>query len=85
MALSHDPWMSVEEYLQLDRSSIETRYEYIDGYVSMLAGGTLDHATIGQISSVSCVVPCVAVNAVSSLRMLVYVFLEIDSFIRMPQ
>lgn len=47
MALPHDPWMSVEEYLQLDRSSIETRYEYIDGYVRMLAGGTLDHATIG--------------------------------------
>ena len=47
MALSHDPSMSVEEYLQLDRSSIETRYEYIDGYVTMLAGGTLDHATIG--------------------------------------
>ncbi len=47
MALSHDPTMSVEEYLQLDRSSIETRYEYIDGYVTMLAGGTLDHATIG--------------------------------------
>ena len=47
MALSHDPLMSVEEYLQLDRSSIEARYEYIDGYVTMLAIGTLDHATIG--------------------------------------
>ena len=47
MALSHDTTMSVEEYLQLDRSSIEARYEYIDGYVTMLAGGTLDHATIG--------------------------------------
>ncbi len=47
MALQHNPSMSVEEYLQLDRSSIETRYEYIDGYVTMLAGGTLDHATIG--------------------------------------
>ncbi len=47
MALSHDPSMSVEEYLQLDRSSIETRYEFIDGYVTMLANGTLDHATIG--------------------------------------
>ena len=46
MALSHDPWMSIEEYLQLDRSSIERRYEYIDGYVTMLAGGTLDHASI---------------------------------------
>jgi Uma2 family endonuclease len=38
--------MSVEEYLQLDRSSIDTRYEYIDGHVIMMAGGTLDHATI---------------------------------------
>jgi len=47
MALPHDPSMSIEDYLQLDRSSIEVRYEYIDGYVTMLAGGTLDHATIG--------------------------------------
>ena len=47
VALPRDPSMSVEEYLQIDRSSIETRYEYIDGYVTMLAGGTLDHATIG--------------------------------------
>ena len=47
LALPRDPSMSVEEYLQIDRSSIETRYEYIDGYVTMLAGGTLDHATIG--------------------------------------
>ena len=39
--------MSVEEYLQLGRSSIDTRYEYIDGHVIMMAGGTLDHATIG--------------------------------------
>ena len=47
MAPPHLPSMSVEEYLQIDRSSIETRYEYIDGYVTMLAGGTLDHSTIG--------------------------------------
>ena len=47
VALPRDPSMSVEEYLQIDRSSIATRYEYIDGYVSMLAGGTLDHNTIG--------------------------------------
>ena len=47
MALPQHPSMSVEEYLTLDRSSMEARYEYIDGYVTMLAGGTLDHATIG--------------------------------------
>ena len=39
--------MSVEEYLELDRNSLDTRYEYIDGYVYMLAGGTADHSTIG--------------------------------------
>src|SRR5713226_1892094 len=39
--------MSIEEYLHLDSSSIETRYEYIDGHVRMLAGGTPDHAKIG--------------------------------------
>ncbi len=38
--------MSVEEYLALDRNSTETRYEYIDGHVTIMAGATLDHATI---------------------------------------
>ena len=38
--------MSVEDYLTLDRTSVEVRYEYIDGYVYMLAGGTADHSTI---------------------------------------
>ena len=45
-ALPRRSTMSVEEYLQLDRDSIDTRYEYIDGHVVMMAGGTLDHATI---------------------------------------
>ncbi len=45
-ALPPHSTMSVEEYLQLDRDSIDTRYEYIDGHVIMMAGGTLDHATI---------------------------------------
>ena len=40
-------FLSVEDYLQLDSNSFETRYEYVDGYVTMLAGGTANHATIG--------------------------------------
>lgn len=47
MALPHHPMMSVEEYLTLDRNNAEARYEYIDGLISMLAGGTLRHALIG--------------------------------------
>jgi Uma2 family endonuclease len=38
--------MSVEDYFTLDRSSIEARYEYIDGYATMMSGGTADHSTI---------------------------------------
>jgi Uma2 family endonuclease len=38
--------MSVQDYLDLDRRSIETRYEFIDGYAYMLAGGTANHSTI---------------------------------------
>lgn len=37
--------MSVQDYLALDRVS-EARYEFIDGYVYMLAGGTLNHSRI---------------------------------------
>jgi Uma2 family endonuclease len=44
--LPHRPSMSIDEYLDLDRRSSETRYEYSDGYVRMLAGGTPDHAKI---------------------------------------
>ncbi len=38
--------MSVEDYLRLDHESTGERYEYIDGYAYMLAGGTADHAKI---------------------------------------
>src|SRR2546421_2728355 len=47
--------MSVEEYLELDRNSVDARYEYIDGVVTMLAGGTTNHSRI-------------SVNVVSLLR-----------------
>ncbi|HEU5226193.1 MAG TPA: Uma2 family endonuclease [Ktedonobacteraceae bacterium] len=35
-ALPNRPHMSVEEYFQLERDNRETRYEYIDGIVTML-------------------------------------------------
>src|SRR5437764_9615477 len=38
--------MSVEEYLELDRSSPDTKYEYIDGEVYLMAGGSPAHARI---------------------------------------
>lgn len=47
MALEHILTMSVEEYFALDENSPDTRYEYLDGYVYMMSGGSANHATIG--------------------------------------
>src|SRR6266567_4531428 len=38
--------MSVEDYLILNRNSKNTRYEYLDGEIRMLAGGSPDHPII---------------------------------------
>src|SRR5437868_7807482 len=38
--------MSVEDYLILSRNSKDTRYEYLDGELRMLAGGSPDHSII---------------------------------------
>ena len=46
VAQPYRTFMSVEEYLALDRDSLDVRYEYIDGYAYMMEGGTLDHSTI---------------------------------------
>jgi Uma2 family endonuclease len=43
MALQHPQTMSVEEYFQLEENDPEHRYEYVDGYVYMMAGGTVNH------------------------------------------
>lgn len=45
MALQHDHWISLEEYYEIERTS-EIKYEYIDGHIYAMSGGTTDHATI---------------------------------------
>jgi Uma2 family endonuclease len=52
MALSHRRTVSVEEYFKIDSTS-EERYEYVNGYMYMLAGGNPNHAIIGtNVSSI---------------------------------
>ena len=46
MALERMPTMSVAEYFELEEKHPDTRYEYLDGYVYMMSGGTANHATI---------------------------------------
>jgi Uma2 family endonuclease len=52
MALSAEypqfPRIDVEDYLTLDNTSKTARYEYLDGELRMLAGGSPDHAIIGN-------------------------------------
>ncbi len=46
MALPNRSFMSVDDYLTLDEISKEARYEYLDGELSMLAGGSNDNSII---------------------------------------
>jgi Uma2 family endonuclease len=55
MALPDEHKLSVEEYLRLDRGNPTVRYEYFDGEVRMMAGGTEKHNLV-------------CVNAITMLR-----------------
>jgi Uma2 family endonuclease len=46
MALPYRPFISVEDYLILDNTSKDARYEYLEGELHMLAGGSNDHSRI---------------------------------------
>ncbi len=46
MALPEYPLIDVEDYLLLDQKSKDVRYEYLDGELRMLAGGSIYHSLI---------------------------------------
>jgi Uma2 family endonuclease len=46
MALNHQHTMTVDEYFELEAGDSENRYEYVDGYVYMMSGGSFNHSTI---------------------------------------
>ncbi len=46
MAIEHSQIMTVEEYFQLEESDPGTHYEYVDGHVYAMVGGTANHDTI---------------------------------------
>src|SRR5712692_10832315 len=46
MASERIPTMSGEEYFELEENNPDTRYEYLDGYVYMMSGGSANHAAI---------------------------------------
>lgn len=48
MALQYEHWISPEEYLEIDRASLDVKYEYVDGRMYAMTGGTVEHAQIAM-------------------------------------
>ena len=46
MAVHKYPTIDIEDYLTLDQNSKNARYEYLDGELRMLAGGSTYHSAI---------------------------------------
>src|SRR6266550_4484812 len=46
MAVQHKHWIGPEEYLEIDRASLNVEYEYEDGCIYAMSGGTAEHAEI---------------------------------------
>jgi Uma2 family endonuclease len=46
MALEHRQTMTVEEYFLLEQNDPDMSYEYVDGYIYAMAGGSFNHDTI---------------------------------------
>jgi Uma2 family endonuclease len=40
--------MSVEDYLQLERDTVDAKYEYIDGVARLMSGGSVGHDRIAR-------------------------------------
>lgn len=48
MALPEYPYIDLEDYFMLDNTVKSARYEYVDGTVRMLAGGSPNHSIIAN-------------------------------------
>lgn len=46
MVANRDEWMSVEDFLALDRETLDQKYEFINGQMVALAGGSTNHAML---------------------------------------
>lgn len=46
MVARRDDWLSMEEFLALDRENLDQKYEYVDGHMYALAGGSGNHGLI---------------------------------------
>lgn len=66
--------MTVDEWRDLERTSHDRKYEYIDGQVYAMSGGSLDHAAIAAnvVSALNSAFgdgPCIAYNSDAAARL----------------
>ena len=53
MIAKRDDWMSVEDFLALDRENLDQKYEFVDGKMIAMAGGTVNHGIIiGNLAAI---------------------------------
>jgi Uma2 family endonuclease len=46
MAVQHNDWISPEEYLRIDSESLDIKYEYDDGHMYAMSGGSTSHSLL---------------------------------------
>ena len=66
--------MTIEEWRELERANPDTRYEYIDGQVYLMSGGSLAHSrirnnTIRALEDALGSKPCYVYNSDASVRL----------------
>lgn len=66
--------MTVDEWRELERTSHDIKYEYIDGQVYAMSGGTLDHSgiAVNVVSALNGAFddgPCIAYNSDAAARL----------------
>lgn len=75
MVAQREPYsMTLDEYFELMRKNPDTKYEYLDGQVYLMAGGTANHARIStnvvrQLEDALGDGPCVVYNSDLSVRL----------------
>jgi Uma2 family endonuclease len=48
MALPRERWTSLEQYLELEHTSLDIKYEYVDGRIYAMSGGSTSHSLIAM-------------------------------------
>lgn len=74
VAYREPQYMTVDEWRELERTTPDAKYEYIDGQVYLMSGGSLAHSrissnTVRALEDALADVPCYVYNSDASVRL----------------